>query len=95
MSFSFSVKICDTNPQRWYVSYKFQESPSLTTVKMILQKEEYVLLADTPTIIVFQHKKMKLTWNKHGLIQIDLNDNKIHNQDTIENLVEKLFSKFI
>ncbi len=77
------------------MSYKFQESPSLATVKMILLKEEYILLADTPTIIVFQLKKMKLTWNKHGLIQVDFNDNKNRDQATVEDMVKKLLNRLV
>ena len=95
MSFYFSVKICDTNPHRWYVSYKFQELISLSEVKSVLQKNSYTILADTPTVVVFQDSKLKLTWNKHGLIQVDFNENKIYRKDVVEDLVRKILNKFL
>ncbi|MHA1941015.1 MAG: hypothetical protein ACXAB2_03975 [Candidatus Hodarchaeales archaeon] len=94
MSFTFSVKICDTNPLRWYVNYKFRESLHLTDIKSVLQKDNFTIIADTPIIVVFQNNWLKLTWNKHGLIQVDFNDNKSRDHDAVEELILNLLNKF-
>ena len=83
----YSVKICDTNPYRWYVSFKQNKPVNLRKVRLILEKNRYQTLASTPTVMVFQSDSNKLTWHSHGLLQVDFIDQQRHEINSVEDFV--------
>ena len=94
MSRSFSVRRCDKNSHRWYISFSLSKPFSLTNIREALEKDNYSTLAVTPSVMVFRGKTVKLTWHSQGLIQIDYYDAKIQNEKHVYSFVEQLIDKF-
>ncbi|MHA1975935.1 MAG: hypothetical protein ACW98F_11450 [Candidatus Hodarchaeales archaeon] len=90
MSTKFSVKICDYNPFRWYISFNITKPFSLGKIKHSLEQKSYRTLASTPTVMVFRSKSVQLTWNSHGLLQVDFNDKQLQKKDAVEDFVKEL-----
>jgi len=80
MSQAFSVRKCDKNAHRWYISFSLSKPFLMTNIKEALEKDHYSTLAVTPSVMVFRGKTMKLTWHSQGLIQIDYYDGKIQKE---------------
>ncbi|MHA1236623.1 MAG: hypothetical protein ACTSR4_05355 [Candidatus Hodarchaeales archaeon] len=95
MSHTFSVRICDKNPHRWYISFSLSKPFSMKNIKETLEQEGYSTLATTPNIMVFRGKDVKLTWHSQGLIQIDYYDKKIQNEQHIITFVQVIIDKFV
>ncbi len=94
MSDIFSVKICDKNSHRWYISFSPPKPFIMADIKEALEKDNYSTLATTPNIMVFSGKNVKLTWHSQGLIQIDYHDRKIQNEQHVITFVQHLIDKF-
>ncbi|MHA1993283.1 MAG: hypothetical protein ACW97Z_01960 [Candidatus Hodarchaeales archaeon] len=92
MSPNFSVKICDNNPSRWYISFKQVKQFSLGTIKHNLEKISYQTLASTPTVMVFRSDDVKLTWHSHGLLQVDFNDEQERLVHNVEAYIKELLT---
>jgi hypothetical protein len=93
MSHAFSVKICDKNPHRWYISFSLSKPFSMKDIKNTLEKENYSTLATTPNIAVFRGKHVKLTWHSQGLIQIDYYDSELQNKSHVIAFVKTIIDK--
>jgi len=93
MSHTFSVKICDKNPYRWYISFSLSKPFSMKDIKETLEQENYSTLATTSNIMVFRGQDVKLTWHSQGLIQIDYYDKKIQTEQHITTFVQQLIDK--
>ena len=94
MPHAFSVRICDKNPHRWYVSFSLSKPFLLADIKVTLEENNYSTLATTPNIMVFRGKNVKLTWHSQGLIQIDYYDRNIQNEKHVITFVQHLIDKF-
>jgi hypothetical protein len=94
LSSTFSVKICDNNPYRWYISFNLTKPFSLGTIRQSLEAKSYRTLASTPSVMVFRSDDVKLTWNSHGLLQVDFNDKQKRSVNTVEDYIKDLI-KFI
>jgi hypothetical protein len=92
MTITFSVKNCDTNPQRWYINFNLLKPFLLSEIKTALERNDYQTLASTPSIMVFRLNNTRLTWHSQGLIQVDYSDRKKKEKtvvcDYIENLIQ-------
>ncbi len=86
----FSVEACSNNPYRWYVSFDLITPFSLPTIEKMLLKQQFQLLASTPSIKVFRSNEIRLTWHKQGLIQIDLYNSKVRSAKDIEQLIKEI-----
>jgi len=93
MSHTFSVRLCDKNPHRWYISFSLSKPFSMQKIKETLEQENYSTLASTPNIMVFRGKEVKLTWHSQGLIQIDYYDRKMQKEQRIVKFVQRLIDK--
>ena len=87
----FSVKQCSNNPRRWYVSFKPKEKFHLSLVEQALIKKQFNVLINTPTVMVFKSKNLRLTWHCRGLIQVDLYELDIETSKEIEQLINEIF----
>ncbi len=94
MQNAFSVRICDKNPHRWYISFPLSKPFSMVDIKEALEKDNYSTLATTPNIMVFRGKNVKMTWHSQGLVQIDYYDRKIQNEQHVITFVQHLIDKF-
>ncbi len=90
MSLTFSVNICDTNPQRWYVNFNLSKPFPMPYVKKALEKNHYQTLASTPSIMVFRLDTIRLTWHSQGLIQVDYSDQKKRSSSIVEVFIKRL-----
>ena len=90
MPTNFLVKICDNNPYRWYVSFNRTKPFSLRTIKHNLERNSYQTLASTPTVMVFRSESVRLTWNSHGLVQMDFSDRQVRKITIVEKFVKEL-----
>ena len=90
MVVSFSVKICDKNPQRWYINFEITKPFPMHRVKQALEKKQYQTLASTPSIMVFGLKTIRITWHSQGLIQIDYSDQKERDPSSVELFIKEL-----
>ncbi len=93
MSHPFSVRICDKNPHRWYISFSMSKPFSMKDIKEVLEQKKYSTLAATPSIMVFRGKNVKITWHSQGLIQVDYYDKKKQSEQDIITFVEQLIDK--
>jgi hypothetical protein len=91
---AFSVRLCDKNPNRWYISFSLSKPFLMANIKEALEKDNYSTLATTPNIMVFRGKNIKMTWHSQGLIQIDYYDRKIQNEQHVITFVQDLIDKF-
>ncbi len=90
MVFSYSIKKCDKNPFRWYISFKQTKPFSLRKIKQVLERNSYRTLATTPTVMVFESNSLRLTWNSYGLLQVDFNDIQERNVNIVDGFVVEL-----
>ena len=90
MGLTFSVKECDTNPQRWYVNFNLSQPFILPKIKFALERNDYQTLASTHSIMVFRLNNVRLTWHSQGLIQVDYSDQKERNNGVVSDFIESL-----
>jgi hypothetical protein len=90
MTITFSVKMCDTNPQRWYVNFSLPKPFILSEIKTVLERNSYQTLASTPSIMVFRLNNIRLTWHSQGLIQVDYSDRKKREETVVYDYIKKL-----
>jgi hypothetical protein len=62
----------------------------MPTIKQMLEKQQYQVLATTPNVNVFRNKEVRLTWHSHGLIQVDLYNHKLQSAKNIEQLINEI-----
>jgi hypothetical protein len=86
-----SIARCSKNPQRWYVSFPNVSEPfHMPTIRQLLEKRQYQVLANTPNVNVFRNKEVRLTWHSHGLIQVDLYNHELQSVKNIEHLIKEI-----
>ena len=90
MGLNFSVKICDKNPQRWYVNFNLSKPFILSDIKTTLERNDFQTLASTPSIMVFRQNNIRLTWHSQGLIQVDYTDRIKRGKIIVSNYIEDL-----
>ena len=94
MSQSFSVKKCDKNSHRWYISFSLSKPFLMMEIRKILEKDNYSTLASSPNIMVFRGKNVKFTWHSQGLIQIDYYEREIQKEQHVIAFVQNLIDKY-
>ncbi|MFX0172113.1 MAG: hypothetical protein ACFE9L_09345, partial [Candidatus Hodarchaeota archaeon] len=62
----------------------------MPTIKQMLEKQQYQVLAATPNVNVFRNNEVRLTWHSHGLIQVDLYNQNLHSVKNIEQLINDI-----
>ncbi|MFX1284414.1 MAG: hypothetical protein ACFFB5_12200 [Promethearchaeota archaeon] len=88
---NFSVNRCSNNPQRWNVYFNNLKPFHIHSIREILEKKQYQILAATPNVTVFRSKEVRLILHSEGLIQVDLYDSSKKGVKDIEHLIKDIF----
>ena len=87
---NFSINPCKSNPYRWYIYFSITSPFNMEQVKKLMIGNDFTILADTPSVIVFRSSIYRLTWHRQGMIQIDIYTSKETKKDNIEQLINHI-----
>ena len=86
----FSVTRCSNNPQRWNVYFNNSTPFDMQSIRQILEKHQYQVLATSPSIMVVRSKEARLTWHNEGIIQVDMYNQSSCDVKDIEHLIKDI-----
>ncbi|MFX0015186.1 MAG: hypothetical protein ACFFB2_10315 [Promethearchaeota archaeon] len=86
----FSVTRCYDNPKRWNVYFNSSKPFLGHSIQDILEKLQYQVLSNTPSLKVFRSKDIRLTWHKQGFIQVDTYSPLFQDTKDIEHLIKDI-----
>ncbi len=87
----FSVTRCTNHPQRWNVYFNKSLPYDMHSIRQILEKHQYQVLATTPSVLVVRAKEARLTWHNEGFIQVDMYNQSSCDVEDIEHLIKDIF----